>query len=428
MRRALYSELRTLYETTAADPHTFRLTIKLKDLVDGDVLRRAVDRTMKRYPYFRVRLVTEGGEPCFEDNPAPVPVIHTNQRIVLGSAQTAGHLFCFCYWKNRLHVDVYHGLTDGGGIAPVLKTLLFYYCSDYYGIELSADGIRLCDDDVSPDEWEDPAATPLERAQAGLTAKWRQPALQLQDAGIVRLLPDASVITVRIPEEAFMRFNMSNDGSPATIVALLLARAIDALHPGADLPPVIAMCVNQRRALRAPLAHQSLVGDVRLPYTDRIRPLDFSMQATCFRGMVTLQSDADMVLDEIRDYQALVTKLRAMDDPRDRQACCVRGMEELSKCVTATVSYVGKASLGEAEFFIQEFDALPSTALPSTHVPLTVEMSAVNGYFFLNFIQYFHEEAYFDRFVRQLRDNNIDYDVLDVTEARYPQVAISFDA
>ena len=426
MRRALYSELRTLYETTAADPHTFRITIKLKDLIDGDLLRKSVNRTMKRYPYFRVRLVTANGEPWFEDNPAPVPVIHTNQRIVLGSAQTSGHLLCFCHWKNRLHIDAYHGLTDGGGIYPVIKTLLYYYCSAFYELEMSADDIRLCDGHVAHEEWDDPAAVPLGGERSGMIAKWSQPALQLDGAGIIHPVRDGSVISMRIPEKTFMRFNMSNDGSPATIVALLLARAIDALHPNAGLPPVIAMCVNQRKALRAPLAHQSLVGDVRLPYTDRIRKLDFSTQATCFRGMVTLQSDAEMVLDEIRDYQSLVEQLKAMDDPRDRHALCVRNMQALSNCVTATVSYVGKSDMGDAEYYIQEFDALPSTALPSTHVPLTVETSAINGYFFLNFIQYFHEEDYFNMFVKQLRKNNIDYDVLDVTEARYPSVELGY--
>ena len=50
MKQQLYSELRTIYETTAAAPHTFRLTFKLKDLVDGASLRRAVDAAMERYP------------------------------------------------------------------------------------------------------------------------------------------------------------------------------------------------------------------------------------------------------------------------------------------------------------------------------------------------------------------------------------------
>lgn len=56
MKRTLYSELRTLYETTAADPHTFRITIKLKDLIDGNVFRDAVDRTMRRYPRVEIEL------------------------------------------------------------------------------------------------------------------------------------------------------------------------------------------------------------------------------------------------------------------------------------------------------------------------------------------------------------------------------------
>ena len=424
MKRRLFSELRTIYETTDADPHTFRITIKLKDLVDGELLRKAVEKTMQRYPYFRVRIVMDADKPCFDDNSAPVPVLHTDQRTVLGSDQTSGHMLCFCYWNNRIHIDAYHAMTDGGGIAPLLKTLMHYYCSAFYEADLSEDGVRLCDDPVPQEEWDDPAEKPLGTERQGLTLKWNKPAFQVAKAGIARMTPDSITFNMRIPEKAFMRFNLSNDGSPATIVALLLARTIDALHPNAALPPVIAMCVNQRKALRAPLAHQSLVGDVRLSFTDRIKALPFSTQATCFRGMVTLQSDADMVLDEIREYQALVADLDAMHDPQERKACCVRRMEELSKCVTATVSYVGKADFGDAEWCILENDALPSTALPSTHVPLTIELSAVNGYFFLNFMQFFHEEDYFRMFTRQLRQNNIDYDVLDVTEARYPRVVL----
>ena len=422
MIRPLYSELRTLYETTEAEPNTFRQTIKMKDLIDGRLLRQAVDKTMQRYPYFQVRLRVADGRPCFEPNPAPVPVIHTNQRTVLGSAQTSEHLLCFCYWKNRLHIDAYHGLTDGGGVAPLLKTLLYYYCSAFYERELPSEGIRLCDDDVPEDEWNDPALAPLDPEKKGLVQKWDQPAFQLADAGIANITPDGIVINMRIPEETFMQFNISNDGSPATIVALLLARTIEALHPDAALPTVIAMCVNQRRALRAPLAHQSLVGDVRLPFTDRMKGKSFSTQATTFRGMVMLQSEEEMILDQIRDYQALAAHLETMEDLRDRQAYCVRQMEALSGCVTATVSYVGKAYLGEAEHYILENDIMPSTALPSTHAPLTVEMSAMTGYFFLNFIQFFHEEDYFSQFVRQLRQNNVDYDVLNVTEARFPLV------
>ena len=379
---------------------------------------------MERYPYFRVRMTSEGGELLFEENPAPVPVLHTRERITLGSKQTRGHLLAFCYSWNRLYIDVFHGLTDGGGIYPLIRTLLYYYLSALYGREFSSEGIRLCGESVSPAEWEDPASRPLPARERLTVPKWNSPAFQMAD--VVPLTEDCTVYNLRIPEEEFMRFNISNDGSPATIVSLLLARTIDALHPDADLPPVIAMCVNQRKALRAPLAHQSLVGDVRLPYQRRMRSLPFSAQATCFRGMVTLQSDEDMVQNEITEYQELMTRLDGMDTYEERRKCCVGRMETISRCLTATVSYVGKANFGDVEPYIQEFEVLPSTALPSTHVPLTVEMSALHGYFFLNIMQYFKGEEYFTAFIRQLRENGIDYDVLNVSEARWPMTELPF--
>ena len=57
MRYPLYSELRTAYESTSENPRTFRVTIKLKDMVDEAVLYDAVQKTMERYPYYRVALV-----------------------------------------------------------------------------------------------------------------------------------------------------------------------------------------------------------------------------------------------------------------------------------------------------------------------------------------------------------------------------------
>ncbi len=105
MIRELCTQLETFYETNASEPNTFRQTLTLKDPIDGEIFRKAVDETMKRYPYFQVILEMEGGKPVFRSNPKRVPVLHTCERTVLGSAQTDGHLLCFCYWDNNLHID-----------------------------------------------------------------------------------------------------------------------------------------------------------------------------------------------------------------------------------------------------------------------------------------------------------------------------------
>ena len=49
MKHKLFSEIRTVYETTLDNPHTFRVTIKTKDMVDGTILRHATGTTVKRY-------------------------------------------------------------------------------------------------------------------------------------------------------------------------------------------------------------------------------------------------------------------------------------------------------------------------------------------------------------------------------------------
>ena len=102
-------------------------------------------------------------------------------------------------------------------------------------------------------------------------------------------------------------------------------------------------------------------------------------------------------------------------------------MENLSRCVTATVSYIGKANMGAMENYLQEFDPLPSTALPSMHTPRTIEMVSMNGLIVLNFIQYFPEMEYFSLFVKQLRENNINYNVLRQEKALYPLMKMPED-
>ena len=46
----------------------------------------------------------------------------------------------------------------------------------------------------------------------------------------------------------------------------------------------ITLCVNQRKALHAPPAHQSLAGGIMLEYKDKMRDWLPDMQAAAYRG------------------------------------------------------------------------------------------------------------------------------------------------
>ena len=58
MEQKLFTEIIPLYRSRKDNPYTIRIRIRLQDAVDPVVLRRAVDTTMERYPYFCVKLQT----------------------------------------------------------------------------------------------------------------------------------------------------------------------------------------------------------------------------------------------------------------------------------------------------------------------------------------------------------------------------------
>ena len=160
--------------------------------------------------------------------------------------------------RNWMIMDVCHSMTDGAGAYEVLRTLLYYYCSNKYGIRLTEGKIRLYGDVITEEEWEDPVVKAEELPSA---PRLEMPAaLNLIEAAGLRDDKQKTVYSVTIPESEFMKFNIENDGSPGTMVSLFLSRTIAKLFPENKNAIRIALALNQRNALHAPLAHQSLVG------------------------------------------------------------------------------------------------------------------------------------------------------------------------
>ena len=90
------------------------------------------------------------------------------------------------------------------------------------------------------------------------------------------------------------------------------------------------------------------------------------------------------------------------------------------RVVTATVSYVGKANYQEAEQYIRDFRAWTSSAADG----LTVEISAVNGLFILDFLQTFSSPVFVNSFLKELEENGIVYDLHDVNELELPNIKL----
>ena len=419
MEQKLFTELRSLYVTRRESPNEIRIRIRMRDLINPEALRHAVDTTMQRYPYFCVRLRKRDGQYIFEENHLPVVLTHSLHGVPLNSQASNGHMIAFCWQDNWIVLDVFHGMTDGTGAYEVVRTLLYYYCSERYNVKLNDTGIRLVGNEIPEEEWMDPVVS-----RNDLPAPRRNE--QMSDAlnliALAGLKEDHrhTVYSIAISESEFMKFNLDNDGSPGTMVSLLLSRAIAKLYPEAKDIIRITLCVNQRNALHAPLAHQSLVGGAFLEYKDAMRDWPLERQATAYRGMVFAQTQEENVLMGVASIRGINGLILSKESDQERLGMAGYINALAARVVTATVSYVGKANYREAEQYIRDFRLWTSSAADG----LTVEISAVNGRFTLDFLQSFQSPVIVNAFLEELEENGIVYDLQDVSELELANIEL----
>ncbi|MBR0185847.1 MAG: hypothetical protein IJQ24_07445 [Synergistaceae bacterium] len=414
----LFTELRPLYSTSRERPYVIRIKIRMRDLIEQEVLRHAVDITMQRYPYFCVEL-QKNEQYSFIENHRPIIITNSLKGVELNSEASNYHMIAFAWKDNWIILDIFHGMTDGTGAYEIIKTLLYYYCSERYNIHFhSRDGIRLLGDFIPEEEWIDPVikSTNLPEPRQLDVPK----ALNLMKTAGLTESPSGIVYSVGISESEFMKFNVENGGTPGTMVSLFLSRAIAKLFPDNKAPIRITLCVNQRKALNAPLAHHNLVGGVMLEYEEKMRSWAITKQIKAYRDAVYAQTQEEIVLAGVAAQKKINQAILSKETDQERAGVVAYIDSFANQILTAVVSYVGKANYQDAENYIRDFRLW--TFKPVNRI--LIEISVVNDMFNLDFVQPFTSPIYVNAFLRELDENGIEYDLKDVNELELPNVKV----
>lgn len=415
----IFSAMPFYYGATKEAPNTFRVTVEMKDEVDGAMLARAVKLAMVRYPYFCVQIRVTDAELLLEDNGREVTVKESRTPVSLGGAEAGGHLLAFSWWGNTISLDMFHGLSDGGGAFPMLATVLYCYCREKYDPDLDSEGIRLPGDEISREEIEEPYPWSVDESIRPVGKAARKEALNLAKAGLCR--PGTSMVyCMEIPEDAYMRYSRDKDGSPAAITALLLARAIDRLHGDNKLPIICGMAMNTRKALGRPLSHHSLVSQLFLEYKESMKKMDIRDQATCFRGMIMVQGQEENVWDSVRNNIRLFERAQAIPDIEGRRRMLRQVVSSFLDVDTFKVSYVGKNGMGAAEAYIRSIYSL----VDLNGSGIMIEVNSADGKFCLSFMQEWEEDIYIKAFMQELEREGITYTLTGKETLRVASVEI----
>lgn len=138
--------------------NVFRISATLSEPVDREILRAALDVTIRRFPSIGVRLrrglfwfyLERIPEPPGIQDENSYPLVHMSYKSIRNCA------FRVLVYENRIAVEIFHALTDGTGGLIFLKTLVAEYLTHKYGISIPAtDGVLGRLEEPSAEELED---------------------------------------------------------------------------------------------------------------------------------------------------------------------------------------------------------------------------------------------------------------------------------
>ena len=391
---------------------TFRLAIRMKSIVDYELLSRSVERAMVRYPYFCVCPEREGEKLILRYNKRPVPVFCDDRTVTLGSDESRGHLISFGCKDNTIFIDASHYLADGMGVDPLLKTLLYLYVSERYGTEgLETDRIRMPDSPVGEGEFVYPFPDrAMDTEELFLLSKAPEEAYGLD--------PDAFdkdglyAYHLHIPQKAMMAKASSSDGSPVSFLSVLLYRAFQRLDQNIDKPVVAHIQHQYRAALKAPMSHHSLVNYIPVVFSPRLSSWDVEKQNTAVRGQVILKGGKE---GDIVAVNRLIEAFPNDTSFAEKKEAMARYAKNSIRGKTFGISYVGKMDWCGLERYVDDLHAYIGEK--HTKNLLLVEVMTIGEDFSLTFMQSGRGEKYLTAFIEE--SCALDIPVRLVGEERY---------
>ncbi len=119
----------------------FRVSVLLKENIEADLLKEALNEAIKRFPMYKVRLKQGLFWFYFDENNKDMlikeenPILFDSIRIY----ENNGYMFSVSYYLNKINLEMFHALSDGTGAMEFLKCITYYYLKNK-GYDILNDG------------------------------------------------------------------------------------------------------------------------------------------------------------------------------------------------------------------------------------------------------------------------------------------------
>ena len=107
----------------------FRFSVVLNEKIEKEKLKQAVNMALDVYKPFKVRMKTGFFWYYFEENPKE-PIIEEEKEYpcqYINPRENNNYLFKVTYFENKINIDIFHSLTDGGNGIIFFREIVYNY-------------------------------------------------------------------------------------------------------------------------------------------------------------------------------------------------------------------------------------------------------------------------------------------------------------
>ena len=374
--------------------NVFRLSVKMKDMIQVDLLSEAVRAALIEMPSFSVRL-RNGFFWYYFDMNLQKPRIrkeYTYPCSKMTKFTNNNYLFSITYYEKMIHLEVFHALADGAGATQFLKVIIYHYLKRLYP-ELATESIVIGGDHSS-----------LPAMDEDSFLKVKSEAQSYKITGIKKRPQELKVIHGIMSAKQVVRIAKQYEVTVSSLLCSILIYAIYEQNYkfNQDLHPIIVTVPIDLRGRFGSHTLRNFFSNVNVTITPG-PDLSFDDLLKDVSNQLNEGKKPEVVNRKINDNVSAQKNMMIRFVPLGIKNMVMRHIyHEADKGVTTTLSNLGRVVLPESLApYVEEMRMM----IPVTpHQPIRCGVISCNDQFVLTFTSSLEEtdiQRYFFRFLKK---------------------------
>lgn len=283
-----------LHESGKFITYNIRVKVVLKDIIEPNSLKMAAEKAFLRFPYYskQIQIDEEGGIDLIP-NPRTISVSPVSSKKTYLFSKEVNYQPCSIeYQDNCLYFNMYHGMCGGCGTFLWIKTTIYEYICAHYGVRPEPGSTIMTDSPILEEEYAYPKLDSIPDGKPLGKIKKDEvwfPGLEYLLGFANLIFKDSIHYEFEIPKKELIDFVKGNDGSPLSVIAAVMVKALHKALPKNTMPFRIETSHNYRAEVGCPKTHQDLLSHVFYFIPQQSKDWDISKLCSIIRGSTYLQ-------------------------------------------------------------------------------------------------------------------------------------------